>query len=144
MKQAAKFVVGSLPLLLAFVAGCRKHEAAGSWQRETSHVRSLTSLYGEATAKLGHLPQDEQEFKRAIGALGVRPEKMGVTSLDQLLISERDHKPLIVIYGIHRPQCDVVVYEQAGWAGKRWVGHRIGMVEEMDEAAFRQLRIAPQ
>lgn len=144
MKQAAKFVEASLSLVLVFVAGCHKHDAAGSWQRETSHVRSLTNLYGEASAKLGHLPQDEQEFKHAIAALGVRPEKMGVTSLDELFISERDHKPLIVIYGSHRPQSDVVVYEQVGWEGKRWVGHRIGMVEEMDEAAFRQLRVAPQ
>lgn len=130
----------ALPLVFAIVAavgnGCAKTDDS-AMKRETSHVRLLTNLHVMAANKLGHVPQDEREFKRAIGLLKVSAEKLKVDSIDELFVSERDGKPLVVLYGQLPKGSDVVVYEQVGINGKRQVGHRIGMVEELDEAQLK-------
>jgi hypothetical protein len=66
-------------------------------------------------------------------------EKLRVDSIDELFVSERDGQPLVVVYGSPPAGSDVVVYEHTGVNGKRLVGHRIGMVEEADEATFKSL-----
>jgi hypothetical protein len=127
-----------LPVFVVASAGCAR-QAESSQTLEKSHARSLTILYGLATAKLGHTPRDEKDFKHAITTLSVKPEKMKVDSFDELFVSERDGKPLVLVYGAQNQSSDVVVYEQTGVNGKRMVGHRIGMVEEVDEATFKDL-----
>jgi hypothetical protein len=127
-----------LPAFAAALVGCSRNEGGGLKQ-EMSHVRLLTSLYSRATSKLGHVPRDQQEFKQAIAILAVKPEKMKVNSIDELFVSERDGQPLVVVYGTLPKASDVVVYEQTGVDGKRQVGHRIGMVEELDEAGYNDL-----
>jgi hypothetical protein len=129
--------------IMASVAGCRKGDER-ALKRETSHVRLLSNLHVLASSKLGHVPRDEQEFKQAIAALSVSPEKLKVASIDELFISERDGQPLVVVYGTPSNGSDVVVYEQKGANGKRQVGHRIGLVEEVDEAGFQELAALKQ
>jgi hypothetical protein len=127
-----------LSLLIASSLGCaRQYESSQSVEK--SHVRSLTVLHGLAVAKLGHLPRDEKEFKRAIATLSVKPKQMKVGSFDELFVSERDGKPLVLVYGAQNKNLDVVVYEQTGVNGKRLVGHRIGMVEEVDDEQYKKL-----
>ena len=127
-----------LAVFTAASAGCRaKDESAAT--RETSHVRVLTNLHALASNKLGHVPHDMQEFKQTIAKLPVSMEKLKVGSIDELFVSERDGLPLIVVYGSTPAVSDVVVYEQTGVNGKRQVGHRIGMVEEVDEAQYKSL-----
>ena len=62
-----------------------------------------------------------------------------VDSFDELFVSDRDGKPLVVVYGSRLKDSDVLIYEQTGVNGKRLVGHRIGMVEEVDEAEYKKL-----
>ena len=127
--------------LVVFVSasdGCGRKEE-GSLKRETSHIRLLTNLHGLVTSKLGHLPRGEKEFKQAIATLAVSPEKLKVGSIDDLFVSERDGQPLVIVYGTPPKASDVIVYEQTGVDGKRQVGHRIGMVEELDEAGYNDL-----
>jgi hypothetical protein len=127
-----------LSVVVADYAGCVTKDESIK-QRETSHVRLLTSLHAMVTAKLGRVPRDEQEFKQTIAKLSVSLERLKVGSIDELFISERDGQPLVVVYSSSPTASDVVVYEQTGLNGKRQIGHRIGMVEEVDEAQYKKL-----
>jgi hypothetical protein len=132
-----------LSVLMALSPGCARR-VENSQNLEKSHVRSLTILHGLAVAKLGHLPSNEKEFKQAIATISLKPEQMKVGSFDKLFVSERDGKPLVLVYGAQNQNLDVVVYEQNGVNGKRLVGHRIGMVEELDEIQFKTLTASKQ
>ena len=130
-----------LSALVACASGC-----GGSSDvvvnKHASHVRKLTALYTMTSMKLRRPPRDEQEFKKTLAALEVKPEKYDVDSFDELFTSERDEQPLKVVYGTPPKGSDVVVYEQAGVDGKRLVGHKIGMIEELDDADFSALGLA--
>jgi hypothetical protein len=128
----------AVSVLLASATGCGRH-ADSSKNLNNSHVRSLTTLYGLATAKLGHPPGNEKEFKQALATVPLKPEQMKAGSFDELFVSERDGQPLHVVYGTPPTGSDAVVFEQTGVNGKRLVGHRIGMVEEVDEAEYKTL-----
>jgi hypothetical protein len=128
----------SLLLLAAVLVGCGG-PAGGSGKKETSRVRFLTMLYTRTSSQLGRNPKDEQEFKEKLKSYDLALDKAGVSSIDELFISERDGQPLVVLYGARPPGSDVVVYEQTGVGGMRYVGHKLGMVEEVDEAKFREL-----
>lgn len=119
-------------------SGCNSHSNAAS-NNEHSHVRILTMLHTRATTTLGRPPRDEQEFKQTLAGLQLPLDSLNVDSIDQLFVSERDGQPLAIHYGALPANLDVVVYEQTGAEGKRLVGHRIGMVEELDEAAWNAL-----
>jgi thioredoxin-related protein len=137
-KTHGKALLLLLSVFMAAAAGCHRKDK-NAVRRETSHVRLLTNLHALASSKLGHVPHDEQEFKKSIATLSVSAAKLKVGSIDELFISERDGQPLVVIYGSLPAASDVVVYEQIGVEGKRQVGHKIGMVEEVDEAQYKLL-----
>ncbi|MBA3484608.1 MAG: hypothetical protein H0T51_22620 [Pirellulales bacterium] len=105
----------------------------------TSRIRYLTMLHAKISSELGRPPKDEGEFKEAIGKSDVDLKALKVESLDELFVSERDGQPMVVAYGPSPFGVDVVAYEQTGVNGMRQVGHKIGMVEEVDEARFREL-----
>jgi hypothetical protein len=127
----------NLVLLAAVCVGCGGGQQAAS-NPALSHVRLLMLLYNKATSTLGRPPKDEQEFKATLQNSNLALDTMKVSSLDELFVSERDNQPLVVVY---KPPAgsDVVVYEQTGVDGKRLIAHRIGQVEEVDEAKFREL-----
>lgn len=127
-----------LPLVLASACGCGSKNAAVV-KSETSHVRLLAMLHTKASSKLRRAPRDEQEFKQTLAAMSVAVEPLKVASIDELFTSERDGEPLVVVYGRPPKGSDVVVYEQTGVNGKRLVGYKIGMVEEIDEPTFNDL-----
>jgi hypothetical protein len=126
------------PAFVAASAGCRAKDESAV-KRESSHVRLLTNLHGMASSKLGHVPRDMQEFKQTIAKLNLSPDKLKVASVDELFVSERDGLPLIVVFGSAPAVSDVVVYEHTGLNGMRQIGHKIGMVEEVDEAQYKIL-----
>ena len=130
-----------MPLLLAIALGCGESGGAAP-TKQASHVRKLTSLHTMVSLKLRRPPRDEQEFKQTLASLQISPDKYGVASIDELFISERDGQPLIVTYGTPPKNSDVVVYEQTGVHGLRLVGHKIGKIEEVDEAGLGELGIA--
>jgi hypothetical protein len=123
------------------LAGCAGESPAVS--TGTSHVRLLTMLYNKVSREQGRIPKDEQEFKDNLKSADLSLESLKINSTDDLFVSERDGQPLVVVYGSVPPGSDVVVYEQTGVDGKRMIGHRIGMVEEVDEAKFKELVPAP-
>jgi hypothetical protein len=127
-----------LAAVFVVVVGCGAPKA-DALKKETSHLRLLTNLYAKTSMKTGHNPQNEQEFKEAIKNSGVSLEALKVNSVDELFVSERDGQPFVVVYGQQPPGYDVVAYEQTGVDGYRQVGHKIGMVEDADEAKFREL-----
>lgn len=126
-----------MALLLAAVVGC---DGAASVKRdkEISHVGAVTTLYFRAKSTLGKPPASEQEFKEVIAQDNVDPGVLGVDSVDELFVSDRDGQPLVVDYGQTSPQ-GVVVYEQVGKDGVRLVGFTSGQIEEADAAKFAQL-----
>lgn len=91
---------------------------------------------------MGRYPEDEAEFKATIAKGNPSLDALKVSSLDELFVSERDGQPLVVVYGKAPAGSDLVVYEQTGVDGLRQVGHRIGMVEEVDASKFAE--IAPK
>jgi len=108
-------------------------------ERELSHIRLITSLYVRAASQLRHNPKDEAEFKQAIASSDVKLENLRVNAIDELFVSERDGKPLVVIYGAQLPASGVIVYEQEGVNGLREVGYALGKVAEVDAAEFAKL-----
>lgn len=108
-----------------------------------SHTRILTMFYNKATQDLGHMPKDEAEFKQALANATILLEPLKLESVDAAFTSERDGQPLVVAYGGPPAGSDIVVYEQTGVDGLRYVGHRIGNVELVDAAKFKELVPAP-
>ena len=104
-----------------------------------NHVGAVTALYELSKSKLGHAPSDEKEFTKAMQTVSVKPQNFKVDSFDELLISERDGQPLTVVYGPAAANSNFVVSEQTGVNGKRMVGLRTGIVEEMDDAQYKAL-----
>jgi hypothetical protein len=126
--------LGALTLI-----GCGGEGSSEVREKGLSHVRLLTSLHTRVSSELGRYPKDEAEFKAALGKANLTLDAMKVNSIDELFISKRDGQPLVVVYGQAPAGSDVVVYEQTGVDGLREVGHRIGVVEEVDAAKFAEI-----
>lgn len=131
----------TLTLALSALAliGCGSGGNSEVREKGFSHVRLLSSLHTRISSELGRYPKDEAEFKAALGNANLTLDAMKVNSIDELFISKRDGQPLVVVYGQAPVGSDVVVYEQTGVNGLREVGHRIGQVEEVDQARFDEL-----
>jgi hypothetical protein len=133
-------VVSVLCLLLA--VGCNSQNANSSLSRENSHMRWLIRLYVQA-GQQGRQPKSEDELKQFIGGMPADSRERvfknaGVSSADELFVSERDGLPYSVFYG--RPPDGVakgvIAFEQQGVGGQRYIGYSIGIVEEVDEQRF--------
>lgn len=129
-------------LLLAFgfvISGCSGSNATPASKTAFSAVVSLHTMMVVTT---GRPPKSEEAFKEFIAANGsAAMERAGVASVDELLVSNRDGKPYVIIYG--KPPAgvahDVIVFEQEGIDGKRLVGRNTGFIAELDESQFREL-----
>jgi hypothetical protein len=131
---------GLLFLATVFVvreAGCNLRQ--NSTKSVPNHVGAVTALYELSKSKLGHAPSDEKDFKKAMQTISVKPQNFKVDSFEELLISERDGQPLTVVYGPAAANSNFIVSEQIGVNGKRMVGLRTGIVEEMDDAQYKAL-----
>lgn len=125
-------------MLFGVGVGCNRQGAA---IREVSHLRAVTMLYPEAMRRLGHRPS-EQEFKEFAAKNGTELLKvLEIASLDEMLVSDRDGKPFVILYG--NPPAGVkkgiIAYEQEGVDGIRQVGYDLGTIEEADAAKFSEL-----
>ena len=122
-------------------SGCRTKSDAAR-ERESSHLRSLISVFNFATAKLGHRPANEAEFKSFISA-NARPmiDSLHLADVNELFVSERDGQPFVVLYGTapNGAARDLIAYEQTGVASVRLVGYSLGAIAEVDERQFSQL-----
>lgn len=137
--------MGMLVLCLAAV-GCSSHQV--NLEEEQSNLKPLATLYGQFIGQhRGQPPANEAEFKAFVKAQGADLlASFHVTDAEQLFVSSRDGKPYVVVCGPAAMQgppgpagSPVVLYEQEGVGGKRFVASSMGAVEEVDEARFRQL-----
>lgn len=134
---------GPLVLMLALVAGCGPENV--SKPKEGSPIKKLAILYGQFTGRhRGQPPKDENEFKEYYATAGKASlESHKVASLESLMTSPRDGKPYVIIYGVPKGPpgpagAPVVMYEQEGVNGMRYVASSLGAVEEVDEATFKR------
>jgi hypothetical protein len=134
-----------VPLVVAVFAGCGGN-TAGDGGKTVSHLRAITALYFKASSSLGKNPANEQEFKGVISQGKMDLEVLGVGSVDELFISDRDGQPLAIIYGQPPDGVSkgVVAYERTGKDGVRQIGLTSGQVIEADAAQFAKLVSSPQ
>jgi len=133
----------ALPLAVIMVTGCRGTKSDAARAAQNSHMRSFVTLFNFASTKLGHRPANEAEFKTFVTTnAGGMLESLHINTVDELLVSERDGKPFIVLYGEPTGAArDVIAYEQIGQGGKRMVGYSLGAIAEADDAEMA--KIAP-
>jgi hypothetical protein len=127
--------------MLFFVLGCSGQDK-GALEREESNIKPLAILYSKyVAAHRRQPPPDEEAFREYILSLPENQRKQfHADDLDAFFVSPRDNKPYVVMYGAtRRGRSDVVAYEQEGEGGKRWVARDLGIVEEVDEARFKEL-----
>ena len=119
--------------------GGSSESSTEDWQE----FRNLTILYCDVVKHTASPPVSEQAFKAHLQSVGGQAvaKALEVANVEELFISKRDGKPIVLIYGQRPPgvRSDVGLYEQEGVNGKRLVGYTLGMVEEVDEAKFREL-----
>jgi len=143
---------GALGLLLCapilttcvLLAGCGSQRR--SEQREQSNLKPLVSLYVQCMGR-GDPPANEEQFKKFIASLPEsRLADLGVKDRESLFVSPRDHKPYGIVYGPAAKSGPpgpggqpVIVYEQEGVGGKRWVASALGAIDEVNESQFHQL-----
>jgi len=141
--QEVRFVVVA-SMLLPW-CGCT-HEAESTADPANSHVAHVASLLDRyRTLHRGQPPATLEEFKQFANQDGKSIlDSAGVESADVLLTSERDQKPLVILFGKEFVQKNlgevpVMCYEELGVNGSRYVGFIGGMTEEVDAARFKQL-----
>ena len=112
--------------------------SAGAVDVQHSHVYYLVQLYVHALRDQGRPPQSEDEFKQYIAKQdSAMLERMNVATADELFVSERDGKPIVVLYGKRRgPAAEVVAYEAEGVDGTRLVAKATGQVQVMSAEEF--------
>jgi len=134
-----------LVALLASALGCSRNYTSAVKAMNVSNIQKLGNFYSDFQASHGSLgPKDEAAFKSAISIY--TPETMQLMGIDPnnrdaIWISERDHKPFKVRYGVLSPFGAVaaVVFEQDGIGGTRQVALNNSKVEEVDEARYKEL-----
>jgi hypothetical protein len=132
--------------VLLVCGGCGGTQSA-SHETETSNLKPLAIYYGRYIAQhRGQPPANEAEFKAFLSKIPAADlQAFNVASADDLLVSNRDGQPYVVIYGPPTGPAEgpgkfpVIAYEKTGVGGKRYVASSIGGVEEVDEARFAQL-----
>jgi hypothetical protein len=134
---------------------CLAAGGCGDGQRPQSeserNLQALAVMYGRFISQnRGMGPPNEAEFKKYIRS---RPStdlesfKIDPAAVDQIFISPRDQQPYGIAWGI-RPgapgpdgMMPMIIWEQTGEGGKRYVADSLGKIEEIDDTTF-QARLA--
>jgi hypothetical protein len=124
------------------LAGC--NNTAQEAAQEASNIKPLAIFYGQYVGRhQGQPPPNEAEFKAFVKENPAIVQGLSIADPEGLFISSRDNKPYVVIYGAATGppgpgSQPVVIYEQEGVNGMRYVASSLGAVEEVDDAKFRQ------
>lgn len=111
------------------------------------NLKALAVYYGGYTGQnKGVGPPNEEAFKKFIRTrTPPELENFGVdpANLDPLFISPRDNQPYGIAWGLRGAMpgpngAGMVIWEQTGVNGKRYVADSIGKIEEVDEATWTQ------
>lgn len=139
--------ISCLAVLVA-LAGCSMDSvASGTAAKNDSNIKKVVNLYEAYQTYHGFQgPKDEKTFRDFV-ADGSIPDKnlqmMGVDpkNLDSIFISERDGKPFKIRWGAMggRFVVDALVFEDSGSGGKKMVAFNGPIVEDEDEARYKDL-----
>jgi len=112
------------------------------------NLQTLAVYYGRFMSQnRGQGPPNEEAFKKFVKSRPpVELESFGFNAetADHMFISPRDQAPYGIAYkvasGVPRPDGTtvMVIWEQTGVNGKRYVADAVGRIEEIDEATFQQ------
>ena len=140
----ARFVwLAILSSLIA--AGCSDSKSGAIGALNNENIKRLTNLYSIYQAAHSFQgPADEAALKAFVkdqAAWRLKLMQVDPDKLDDLYISERDHKPFKVKYGVVSGPgaVNALVFEQEGVNGNRQVGLNGGSIEEADEAKYRDM-----
>ncbi len=135
-----------LSIQLMFVGCNRLEEQARA--TEESNIKRLGILYGLFIGQhRGRPPKNEAEFKKYIESKGTDYlDHMGIASVDDLFVSERDSQPYVIYYGKMGPNVPalggpITMYEKIGAEGQRFCASELGTVEKIADEEF--LRAVP-
>ncbi|MBN2022412.1 MAG: hypothetical protein JW809_06415 [Pirellulales bacterium] len=135
------------------LAGCSRESQGKNVTRDPAQVATLAKLYGDyRKAHGGKAPPDEAAFKAFVKEAVAKgtaspPGAKPVSDPEALFVSEGDGQPLVILYGpgaLDGPKegpggMPVVMYEQEGVGGKRFVASPMGLVNEVNQERFEQL-----
>jgi len=135
--------------LSAFVAstGCGRQDVIQ--QAGHSRLAAIASTWNDyQVAHQGQLPVDEEELRKFLAGHHSLPQLLknaGVSTVDELFVSERDAQPYVLFFGEETNQFEggIMGYERQGVDGQRIVGYRGGYVNVLDEARFQELMTQP-
>jgi hypothetical protein len=137
-------IVIALAVLVA-AAGCSDHSASTIAAYNNANIKRLTNLYSAYQAAHSFQgPPDEASLKAFVKEQApwrLELMQIDVNKVDDLFISERDHKPFKVKYGVTSGPgaINALVFEQDGVSGQRQVGVNGGTVEEADAEKYKQM-----
>ncbi len=137
MVNAKTAITWAVVLSLAFAQGCGPSQVKkGGADSQSSNLRTIASFYVNALRTLGHAPASEKEFKDFMVKNGQAAFKtLNITSPDGLFTSERDGKPLVIIYG-KALKSGLVAHEAEGVEGKKLAAFNLGQIKELDQAGL--------
>jgi hypothetical protein len=133
-------------LVLFFSEGCSNSVSNQVAALNDARIKQLTNLYnGYQRSHAWHGPKDEASLKQFVQH-DMDPNKLALMNvdlnkLDEVFVSSRDQKPFKVKYGVGGgPGMNVpVVFENSGIEGMRQVGFTGPIIEEVDEAHYKDL-----
>jgi hypothetical protein len=135
-----RFALSSLALLS--LLGC----SSNATPKEERSLRPLAVVYSRYVSQhQGKRPKSMDDLKTFVQSLhGTDLGTMNLADRDGLFVSSRDGKPYVIVSGSTKPSANlngapIVLCENEGKDGKRFVANALGAVEEVDEARFRQL-----
>lgn len=145
-------MVGTLLLfgVILLSLGCTvSKKEADNIAKEQSHIKSLAIMYcGYISQNQGRMPPNDQIFKQYVQAMIAKQSSDNKgPNAEEIFISERDQKPYVILFGRAAQSgprngpadLPVVIYEQDGVDGRRFVASSMGAIEEVDEEQFQRL-----
>jgi hypothetical protein len=140
-------LLSSIALIITLLSegGCSDNSASAIAAANNSNIKRLTNLYSAYQAAHSFQgPPDEAALKAFVKEQAPwRLQLMQVdpNKIDELFISERDHKPFKVRYNVTSGPgaVNALAFEQEGVGGKRQVCFNGGNIEESDEAQYQQM-----
>jgi hypothetical protein len=143
---ARSVVIGLVAFGIFVPVGCGKK--GGELPENEAHLKALTIMHGKyVQTHRGMGPTDEADFKKFIktfSAGDLAGYRIDVNDLEKSFTSPRDNQPYGVAYRVKGAGpgssggSPMVVWEQAGSGGKRFVSDSLGKIEEIDEAEFNK------
>jgi hypothetical protein len=132
---------------ILLLGGCSGDEGASAIAAVNgSNLQRLTNLYSAYQFDhYGPGPANETEFKawikKNMGPSRLELMHIDPNNIDGVFISERDHKPFKIRYGVSggHGSGNAVVFEQDGVDGKKQVGANGGIVMDVDDAQYQEM-----